>query len=452
MTAGGSVEQYTDTVRAAIRSKAASELNVAERFVSVSVAAGSVKITLTIRYESAADAAAGQAALAQRVALAADASAFLTTPALSVFVEHVDLAPTMVGAGSDPYAARAGVGGVVGGIVSACFIVAGVLLLLLYMYRKRKGKASMTDVSKAESTWRGLPSAPAQPQLAEEQVAEERKFVARTLILGKPEEAAHGLETALGLTRTMLAEALVKGEQAIIDEFDGPNVRDEDRANLHYVLRCKANTQLPPHVQKQIETRKYHGGELKPGDYDRGHDGMRLDDFLDHPSSKVAKLERVHVLALRLYTTTSYPQFNNPLRQRQKPHPFAMSVYFLNEGLTKLKAVAATGSNFSQEAVTLWRGMANMLMLDEFKRVGGTELAAMSTSASKAVAFSYANSDAPLVFKYECMGLTRGCSIDFLSVYPGEAEFLYSPLTYICYKGSSVEDGVTVISVEPQRA
>ena len=63
-----------------------------------------------------------------------------------------------------------------------------------------------------------------------------------------------------------------------------------------------------------------------------------------------------------------------------------------------------------------------------------------------------AKSHTPLVFKYECMGLTRGCSIDFLSVYPGEAEFLYSPLTYICYKGSSVEDGVTVISVEPQRA
>ena len=281
---------------------------------------------------------------------------------------------------------------------------------------------------------------------------DEFKFGAqlRTLMMGGPEEAALGLNTALGLTRQELAEGLAKGEQAVIDEFQ--RGRTEDIANLHYVLRCKANADLPPHVMKQIETGKYHGGSLKPGDYDRGHDGMRLDDFLEHPSSKVAMLERVHVLALRLYTTSSYTQFNNPLRERTKPHPFAMSVYFLNEALTKLKAVDATGSDFSQQEVTLWRGMSNMHVLDEFKKCGGTELAAMSTTSSKAVAFSYAKSGAPLVFKYECKGLTRGCSIDFLSVYPGEAEFLYSPLTYICYKGSSVEDGVHVISVEPQRA
>ena len=65
------------------------------------------------------------------------------------------------------------------------------------------------------------------------------------------------------------------------------------------------------------------------------------------------------MLALRLYTTTSFPRFNNPLRTQQKPHPFAFSVYFLDEGLQKLKAVAARGEDFTKE-VTLWRGMANM--------------------------------------------------------------------------------------------
>ena len=64
------------------------------------------------------------------------------------------------------------------------------------------------------------------------------------------------------------------------------------------------------------------------------------------------KLERVHVLALRLYTTTSYPQFNTPLRNRVKPHPFAFSVYFLAEGLKILKGVAAQSADFTKE-VTL---------------------------------------------------------------------------------------------------
>ena len=59
---------------------------------------------------------------------------------------------------------------------------------------------------------------------------------------------------------------------------------------------------------------------------------MRLDDFVEHQFSKLAKLSRVHVLALRLYTSSSYPRFNDGLRMGKKPHLFAMSVYYLNDG------------------------------------------------------------------------------------------------------------------------
>ena len=34
-----------------------------------------------------------------------------------------------------------------------------------------------------------------------------------------------------------------------------------------------------------------------------------------------------------MYTSSSYPCFNKPLRDRQKPHPFAMSVYYLADAL-----------------------------------------------------------------------------------------------------------------------
>ena len=54
---------------------------------------------------------------------------------------------------------------------------------------------------------------------------------------------------------------------------------------------------------------------------------------------------------------------------------------------------------------------------DEFMRIGGTELAPMSTSHSKSVAFKYAASHAPLVFKYKTLnGMQRGASIEFLSL------------------------------------
>ena len=119
--------------------------------------------------------------------------------------------------------------------------------------------------------------------------------------------------------------------------------------------------------------------------------------------------------------------------------------------LPHTKAVAAKGPDFTKE-MTLWRGMANVHVLEEFKTSGGTELAPMSTSASKSAAFGYAKSEVPLVFRYDTKGLTRGASINYLSVYPGEDEFLYRPLTYICYKKQETLDGVTVVIVEPQNA
>ena len=291
-----------------------------------------------------------------------------------------------------------------------------------------------------------------EPPLAEEG---SNKYVARTLVMGKPEAAAHGLLAALGLDPRVFGLQYAKGEQAILDEFERHG-SEEDKANLKYVYSCKAldPAAIPAHVQEQIAKGSYHGGELKPGDFDRGHDGMQLDDFVNHPSIAAAMLNRAEVLAIRLYTTTSFRQFNNPLRNGQLPHPFAMTVYFLAEALRKLKAVAASmEEDFAQRKLMLWRGMANMTVLDEFKQRGGTELAPMSTSSSKAVAFGYAKSKSPLVFLCDAEGLSCGVDINFFSVYPGEKEYLFPPLTYMDYCEQWVEDdGTTVIRVTPQMA
>ena len=58
-------------------------------------------------------------------------------------------------------------------------------------------------------------------------------------VAGQPEEAAHGLLLALGITNDQLADGLRRGEQAIIAEFEGPEARQEDKDNLDYVLRKK---------------------------------------------------------------------------------------------------------------------------------------------------------------------------------------------------------------------
>ena len=62
---------------------------------------------------------------------------------------------------------------------------------------------------------------------------------------------------------------------------------------------------------------------------------------------------------------------------------------------------------------------------DTFLSQGGTEMAVMSTTSEKEVALSYARSQKPLVFKYKTVGLNRGVSIQWLSLYPKEVEYLY---------------------------
>ena len=78
-------------------------------------------------------------------------------------------------------------------------------------------------------------------------------------------------------------------------EFGGP----QDQANLTYILHGVAQDQsdkhFPPHVLADYARGRYHGGELEAGDYDHGHKGMRLDDFLKHEHSKIAKLKPEHV-------------------------------------------------------------------------------------------------------------------------------------------------------------
>ena len=45
--------------------------------------------------------------------------------------------------------------------------------------------------------------------------------------------------------------------------------------------------------------------------------------------------------------------------------------------------------------------------------------------------------------------LNCGGNISWLSVYPGEEEYLYPPFTYLQPRGSRLEKGVRVLLVEP---
>ena len=109
---------------------------------------------------------------------------------------------------------------------------------------------------------------------------------------------------------------------------------------------------------------------------------------------------------------------------------------------------------YSRRLHLLLRGMKDLGLTMEFLQKGGTEFACLSTSASKDVAVNFAVSELPLVFKFETTDFTsRGADISFLSVYPGEQEALYPPLTYLRSVKTETEDvggkSMLVATVQP---
>jgi len=179
--------------------------------------------------------------------------------------------------------------------------------------------------------------------------------------------------------------------------------------------------------------------------------GKTIEELMETEQAKTGKLIRAHVLALRLYTTSTFASMNNPLRTdpATQPHPLAITVHYASQGIKMLRAVAG-GLPTAHDPQDFFRGMKNLTIADEFMKTGGTEFAPMSTSDSLEVAIDFAESDVPMIIKLETKDfMSRGADIAFLSVYPGEAETLFPPLTFLRPIGSEkiVRNGKTYLLV-----
>jgi hypothetical protein len=198
------------------------------------------------------------------------------------------------------------------------------------------------------------------------------------------------------------------------------------------------------------------------------HSGLKLDDFCDKSEARAVELTRAHVLALRLYTSNSYPRLNDPLRNcvTGKPHPFAATVWYVAGALKLLRGRRADSGI---QVRTFWRGLDNMGATKEFFEKGGTEMACMSTTEDEDVARKFAKVRGfveagderpnPLLLKVEATSLMDcGADISWLSMYPEEKEVLFPPLTYLKPEGmagqavGSDPRDCTVITIRPQWA
>ena len=220
----------------------------------------------------------------------------------------------------------------------------------------------MNEIAKKQQAtgrtwWGGKPEPVAAPRAAGEGGGggAEHKFVATTLVTGASNVAARGLQAALGLDDDVVLAGYMLDPMSAMTMEVMENGSENDCDNLFYILHGEAgnSTHLPAQVKRDIASGTYHDGTLEEGNYDRWHTGWKLTDFVNHETSKLAGLKTHHVLALRLYTSSSYRKFNGPLRTGETPHPWRFTVYVLGEALKKLRVVDATlhGEDFNKVCV-----------------------------------------------------------------------------------------------------
>jgi len=137
-------------------------------------------------------------------------------------------------------------------------------------------------------------------------------------------------------------------------------------------------------------------------------------------------------------------------------HPFPATVAFIADGIDSLRELEAPDAGRKDVPLDFWRGIRNIEVPRLFN--GGTEFAPMSSTSDILIALEFSdNCDTRLIFKISTETfLERGADLQFLSVYPGEAEYLYPPNTFLLPTGKveTMRRGrveYTIIEVTPHK-
>jgi len=154
-------------------------------------------------------------------------------------------------------------------------------------------------------------------------------------------------------------------------------------------------------------------------------------------------------------------------KEEMRAHPLPVTVAQIEKAVQQLRKVEGNEET-ALDAVDLYRGLAGRSVSDDFLAKGGTELAPMSTTRDLKIALQYSASEHSVILRLRTKGfMGRGADISFLSAFPGEAEVLFPPLTYLGPVREKDEDGVeqnkpplvimvgdavfTIVDVQPQK-
>jgi ankyrin repeat protein len=218
-----------------------------------------------------------------------------------------------------------------------------------------------------------------------------------------------------------------------------------------------------------------NGNRVEPPVSDMGHGRViqSIDDLMQKPLARAAKLTHEEIIAIVMYTGPAYVLYNAVLRQsppeiyrvfKDSNNLFSTTIFVLVSAINKLSRC----TNISPDTL-LYRGLGGTSEFpDSFTQadtncatpnaLGYLDYGFMSTSADKSVAVQYSGvkdgKPKAAILQIYPNSVDRGADISEFSQYPGEREFLFVPYSFVQGEGrrfTEVVEGGGVLSVVPVR-
>ena len=206
-----------------------------------------------------------------------------------------------------------------------------------------------------------------------------------------------------------------------------------------------------PHTPE--DRQQWPSGNTWKGDH--GRRVTKLEEVMKWPPVKASSLKGAEVISVRLYTGPMYMLYNAVLRKFPKQvfeslqgNCYETTIFCIISAVAKLSKTTAIPPNRR-----VFRGLGGMILPEEFWSLhdggfrGGIEWGLMSTTTNRKVAMQYSGVDKQrgTVFEITVGRVDIGADLKWVSQYPGEAEILFPPLTFLEVVGEPrVEGGIIV--------
>ena len=240
-----------------------------------------------------------------------------------------------------------------------------------------------------------------------------------------------------------------------------------DRYNLWYFLFCASVSQ--PNCDEKGKQRVMKGTAIPESDLDEGHDGMRLADFTRDVNDQLEgacsqkRVADANVLALRLYTSSTYKQLNGALRIKGKFSGASFVSEVKAQGTQELGFKACIQSArkcllamqaIKRPAVNTFRGATGYLGHEFEAEKIGMDFAFFSASTNQRVAAEFEGDvECSVLFEIQYLETCPGVDVSIVSVFPGENEVLYPPCTGLSLTGTAgKKNGHARVNVIPHSA